>query len=399
MTARAAGPDAYFATDVRVYRGDDGQYHALHSGAAYDIWKPYIEAFGSLKLVARVVPDHVDGEGVLVSGPGLEIVPVAHYHGLEDLVRTLPRLVRQFARIGNRSSVYLGRLPEPLSLLLFLRSWLVRGHYVAHIVAEPQQTFAAAVPGRRGVVIGRLIGAIERAMVKRSAGAVYVTRQWLQRLYPVRPGTPALARCDASIPPEGFADGRLPPQRPVDIVYVASMEARFKGQDILLRAVDLLRREGEEVRVTLVGGGRQYEYLRSLAADLHLDDSVTFAGQLTQAEQVRAHLDAADIFCMPSRSEGLPRAVVEAMARGLPVVSSDLGGLEELVPSRLRFPAGDVRQCADRIRLLVREPDLYLRISRANVALASSLIDGSRPAVLSAFLTENFVRPWQGSSR
>jgi len=106
--------------------------------------------------------------------------------------------------------------------------------------------------------------------------------------------------------------------------------ARFdeqKGLDVLLRAlVDL-----PDVRALLVGGGEQEDALRRLAADLGVADRVELRAW---AADPRAVLAGLDVFVLPSRYEGFPLSIVEAMLAGVPVVATDVGSVGEAVRDR-----------------------------------------------------------------
>jgi glycosyltransferase involved in cell wall biosynthesis len=99
-------------------------------------------------------------------------------------------------------------------------------------------------------------------------------------------------------------------------------------------------------------------------------DRVTFRGQLPAGPEVRAELDQADVFLLPSRTEGLPRALVEAMARGLPCVGSTVGGIPELLPAEDMVPPGDAGALASKIREVVTDPARMARMSERNLRAA-----------------------------
>ena len=99
---------------------------------------------------------------------------------------------------------------------------------------------------------------------------------------------------------------------------VGTMSQTYKGHDVLLEAMAILEGRGVRTWVTFVGDGRLRQDIDQAARALSLD--VSFTGRLGAAEDVRAVLDTADLFVMPSRTEGLPRALIEAMARYLPAV-------------------------------------------------------------------------------
>jgi glycosyltransferase involved in cell wall biosynthesis len=121
-----------------------------------------------------------------------------------------------------------------------------------------------------------------------------------------------------------------PAQAPLRLITVARLSPE-KGLEDLLTAVASAGGAGADLAVELVGDGPDRERLEALAGELGITDRVRFAGFVGTRPDLVERLDAADVFVLPSRSEGLPHSVVEAMARGLPVVASAIGGLPELL--------------------------------------------------------------------
>jgi glycosyltransferase involved in cell wall biosynthesis len=115
--------------------------------------------------------------------------------------------------------------------------------------------------------------------------------------------------------------------------------------------------------------------LEAQADALGLRSAVNFMGQLNGTDAVRETLDVADLFVMPSRAEGLPRAMVEAMARGLPCVGSSVGGIPELIPAEDRVPAGDVLALANKLIEVLSDPARLARMSARNLARAKDYND------------------------
>jgi glycosyltransferase involved in cell wall biosynthesis len=115
------------------------------------------------------------------------------------------------------------------------------------------------------------------------------------------------------------------PQGPVVTVARLSPE---KDVANLVRATAIAAREEDDLRVEVAGGGSCLEELKGLAAELGVAERVTFLGEV---RDVPALLGRARMFVLPSLSEGIPLTVLEAMARGLPVVATRVGGLHEVV--------------------------------------------------------------------
>jgi glycosyltransferase involved in cell wall biosynthesis len=103
-----------------------------------------------------------------------------------------------------------------------------------------------------------------------------------------------------------------------------------KGHDVLIRAISRLQDRYPELKLYIAGEGPERQALEQLANRLGLQDRVAFLGWCEQKE-VQEMLQKASVFAMPSRNEGFGLALVEAMAAGLPVVASRVGGIPNLV--------------------------------------------------------------------
>ena len=115
----------------------------------------------------------------------------------------------------------------------------------------------------------------------------------------------------------------------------------MKRQDLLLKGFARLRRSAANVHLLIVGDGPERKRLVELAGELGVSKSTTFAGYQSKR---RALLRIMDVFALTSRLEGLPLAILEAWAAGVPVVSTAVGGVPDLVKNRengLLIPSGD----------------------------------------------------------
>lgn len=147
--------------------------------------------------------------------------------------------------------------------------------------------------------------------------------------------------------------GPLPKGRPL-VVSVANFWP-VKGHRTLVEAIERVHRARPEVCFALVGDGPERDFVRSRCAALGLGDRVALLGT---RYDVPAILARADAFCLPSLAEGLPNAVMEAMAARLPVVASAVGGVPELVDEENGFtvPPGQPEPLAARLLQILREP-------------------------------------------
>jgi glycosyltransferase involved in cell wall biosynthesis len=117
-----------------------------------------------------------------------------------------------------------------------------------------------------------------------------------------------------------------------------------------------LAERNAQVELTVVGDGRTRPRLEVLAGSLGLSDHVQFLGSLPGSAAVRTILRESDLFVLASRTEGLPRALVEAMAQGIPSIATSVGGIPELLADEDRVPSGDMNALADLIWAVLSDP-------------------------------------------
>jgi len=140
-----------------------------------------------------------------------------------------------------------------------------------------------------------------------------------------------------------------------------------KGQRVLLEACKLLQTRHRPFRLTLVGGGEDRLSLEEYAAAAGLNGQVCFTGPLGQ-DEVRRLYDLADLFVLASFAEGVPVVLMEAMAKAIPVVSTRIAGIPELIDHErngLLVDAGDVEGLARQMERLILDPALCGRLGAA----------------------------------
>jgi glycosyltransferase involved in cell wall biosynthesis len=156
------------------------------------------------------------------------------------------------------------------------------------------------------------------------------------------PGSRGEARAELGIAPKGSV-----------LLFIGNL-VPVKGLDVLIDACSLLLRTGVRFTCHLIGQGPLRSRLEARVAKLGLQENVKLLGSKPH-HQLPTWFRAADIFVLPSRSEGLPTVLLEALASGTPFVASRVGGIPELAhlgPCRLVRP-DDPRQLAEALRLMV----------------------------------------------
>ena len=185
---------------------------------------------------------------------------------------------------------------------------------------------------------------------RRPQTVAYVTREALQRRYP--PASGAFTTHYSSIDlPAGALRGepRTDFAQPRRLIFVGTLEVLYKAPNVLIAALARCAKPG----AAFDHRGRRPRPprpSRPRAEELGVAGQITFAGRLPAGEAVRAArwMRRISLSCRPAR-RALPRAMIEAMARGLPCIGSTVGGIPELVPPDVLVPPGDAEALAGKI--------------------------------------------------
>ena len=207
----------------------------------------------------------------------------------------------------------------------------------------------------------------------KAAAVSYVTEKVLQNFYP--PSNEAFSTYYSSIELDEFAfstEHRTYQQkREYNLVFVGSLSQMYKGQDTLIDAFALCIKAGGNVRLVFVGDGKHRHDLEEQASARGVRDKIRFVGAIPSGEKVREQLDKADLFVLPSRGEGLPRAMIEAMARGLPCIGTSVSGIPELLSREDLVPPGNAHALSEAISHVIQDPARMEQMSIRNFEKAN----------------------------
>ena len=151
-----------------------------------------------------------------------------------------------------------------------------------------------------------------------------------------------------------------------DILFLGRLDAN-KSPDVLLRASKKVLKCSPETKI-LFGGDGEIEKNRLLAKELGIADKCEFHGWVTGAQR-EALFERAAVYCLPSKNEGLPMSVLEAMARGIPTVATAVGGVPQVIKDGVNgflIDTDDVEALAEKLIALLEESELRKEVGRAS---------------------------------
>jgi len=307
-----------------------------------EVFNRYTNVFGHITFYSRnVLLDKMEKKLSQIINEKVDFI------GIKDFSNFLNYKTRyKFNYQIETSDAIIVRLPSVLGLLAARKAKQKCKPYLIELVGCPWD--ALWNHSWKGKLVAPFMWYVTKKMVKNAPYVLYVTNDFLQRRYP---STGRTINCsDVALPTldESVLDARLQKikqmtkNKPVVIGTTAAVDVRYKGQEYVIQAIAELNKQGYNFEYRLVGGGDK-TYLQSIAENYGVADKVIFEGS-TPHERVFDYLDDIDIYVQPSKTEGLPRALIEAMSRGCPCIGSNAGGIPELLDNAYIFRSGNVKE-------------------------------------------------------
>lgn len=357
-----------FAHDNRFIRHED-TYRSVGNITA-TTWRRFLPHVDHIHVVSRRgQPSDVKDPGKLniASHPcvSFELVERPPYHpldrGWKETYTVLDRNIKEADAVVARIPSWIGNLAAEIA-------YKNNKPLAGEIIACPWDAM-----WNYGRFTGKVMAIREtlrlRMLVKKLDFAVYVTDEFLQRRYPTPSPSTSASNVELIPPADGILERRLDmqvqPTPPVRLGQIGSLAHRIKGWETAIRALSHLQHRGINAVFEILGPGDPAMAMRC-AESHNVQNRVIAKGVLPSGQPVLDWLDSLDVYVHPSRQEGLPRSVIEAMSRALPCVCAPAGGTPELIDSRFIFPKNDDKRLADLLTNLIRNPELMHEQSRTN---------------------------------
>nr|WP_315212128.1 glycosyltransferase [uncultured Flavobacterium sp.] len=361
-----------FVTESRFIKNSKGEYYGGFS-ANYNLWERYLESFDRVMIMARVqyIADYEEDQQNLSSGTSVDFIDIPYYIGPFEFLKKRYEIHKVIkSNIKNNNTVYICRIPGNIGNIAIKYLKQKRISYGVEVVGDPWDVFAPGSIMHPLRFYFRIKGYLDlKQNVYKSNAALYVTKETLQQRYPVRNNAFQVGVSDVKIPDELFTSTRTKrnsENKMYTLISVGSLQQMYKSPDIVLEALKKLINEGVSCQLIWLGDGVFRSKMEGLARELDIEEYVLFKGNVS-SESVRDYLLQSDIFVLASRTEGLPRAVVEAMAAGLPCIGTKVGGIPELLEEIVLIPKEDSRALCQKVKDLIQNPDFYNEQARRNL--------------------------------
>lgn len=371
-----------FAHDVIIKKRNDSNLH-FSPFFKYSLWERYLKYFSGITVASRsaIIKKIEDDEQNLSSGPNVEFCEIPSISGPINMVKNRKKAISKLDIAIKKSDVIISRLPSEIGMLAISlaiknnKPWAVE--VVGHVwdslwnYGSWQGKFYAPIATIR-----------TKKYIEKAPYALYVTKKFLQEKYP---SSGQMFEC-SDVMIDNVCDNekalkRIGNKSKYTIGLIGSMAANYKGIDTAIIALNKVKEKGLDFEFRILGEGNKEPYIE-LMKKYNLQDNVVFSGVFSSGKLVLDWLDELDLYVQPSKTEGLPRALIEAMSRGIPAIASNVGGIPELLSKEYLVKPNDAISLSNTIFDVLSDRELRGSMALNNIQIAKQytveILEGKR---------------------
>lgn len=360
--------------ELHFYRDSAGEYWSKRL-IDYAYLERYMSVFEEISVCARISEiDSNDGTLLKLSGPNVSFVELPDTQGVTETLKELPKTKRIFREALRHHDAVILRAPSMMTMLLYKQIKKSGLPFSVDVALSGKNMFP-----KQGFVYDILNRGVDKYLKRicmEADGVSYVTQHILQQTYPCKamtePNNPnyftgsfsTLEMLDEHYYRQEW-DVNKKPEKFI-LVHSGFMDDSRKCQDYVLREVKKVVDRGYNIEIHFIGDGALRPQYEKMASDLGIRENCVFLGLIRDKMTLLEELRKCHLFVFPTKAEGLPRAVLEAMAQGLPCISSPVDGVPELLKDEYLVDWRDEDGFVDKICSMISDWPLMVEQSEIN---------------------------------
>lgn len=358
-----------FAHDHKFSIDEDNQFYSpgkLNNNS----FSRYFHHFDSITILSRFI---VSNSNELrsynkIDSDGINFIGIDNQSSFVNRFLKRHYYSNKIKKILSEHDALVVRVPSEIGFLAAKVAKSIGIPYVCEVVACPEDAMDG-IQGLKPKLYKPLIVHEMKQCVKDASGAIYVTNQFLQKKYPCSGFVQSASNVEINDTAISSKKYSIEDKPHVEVCLIGNLDSPHKGYETLFNAIEILEKSNEKTfTFYLVGSGEKYK--RTYDSN---KINIVYTGALSN-EKVIQLLDKVDIYIQPSNQEGLPRATIEAMSRGLPCIVSNAGGLPELVDEKFIHNINDHFSLAELLKVLVRSNIDFFEQSKINLEKSSAYL-------------------------
>ena len=349
----------FFIDNIAVYSGGSFPYY---------IWENYLPFFNNMAVFGRK-SFNTKSKVVLAKKESQDVnfILTQNYNSLKSLLFNYSKLKSELENAISNSDIVLLRLP---SVLGFIAASIAKEMGKQVIVEQVGSAYEAM--NTHGTILGKVAAPffqrINKKIVKNADYVSYVTISKLQNEYPSKVLTASISDVviESIVSKKELNICRFTDEI-LKIGLIGGFDARYKGQDLLLRAIQILPSDIKaRIELYFIGKGDS-SWLLNLSKKLNLENNIKFIGSKESGKEIFDFLLTQSLYVQPSLTEGMPRALLEAMSMGCPVLGSKVGGIPDVIENEFLHNPGDYKTLSNQILQLFNKRELLEKESLRSI--------------------------------
>ena len=329
-----------FCFDGPLYKDKDGVY--CNVTLTNEMFSRYFCVVDKLFIVVRTFTTdktYIEMNMRPLILDNMEVVEVGNFNTIHGFISEKKKFKKNIWQLLDKVDLIFARMPSQTSNAVLEVAQKKKKPYLVEVGGCAWDSFWNH--GIMGKAIAPYMYLSARKNIKRAAFATYVTKEFLQRRYPNDKITTNCSNVYLTPVNDEILVERLKKIEKVDLKHpvfgqaVNSIDVKYKGEHLILRAMKYLKEKGIIAEFQVAGPGTG-DFLKAQAVRYGVEDQLKIIGTL-QKNEMSEWLRSIDVYTQPSKQEGLPMSVIEAMSFGCVAVGSDIAGIPELLDKECLF--------------------------------------------------------------
>lgn len=351
-----------FSFDGPMYKDKNGIY--CNTTLTNDMFKRYYNVVDKLVVIIRtfsINQTYIEAKLNKIDLNNIEFIEIENLNNIKNFILKKSKYNRIILENVEKADMIFARMPSIISDITIQCCHKLKKDYLVEVGGCSWDAYW------NHSLIGKFVAPYvyykEKKGIRDASYAIYVTERWLQKRYPtkgesINASNVYLEKQDDKLTLKNRIQKNKNYLNKKEIILgtTAAVDVKYKGQQYVIKAIKHLNKEGYNLKYELVGGGSN-KYLKKISKKLKIEDKIEFKGLLLK-EEVMKWLENIDIYIQPSKQEGLPRALIEALSKGVPAIGSDTAGIPELLKKEFIFRKGNVSDIIKKMKLILSSSNL-----------------------------------------
>lgn len=359
-----------------TYYPKDGNYYS--SGAfGRSTWEMYLSYFDQITVLSNLYSESIEeldfSKFDISSRDNVDFKFIRNYRQPKNYARSFFKNDQLLDEQIKASDAVVIRLPSELGLIAVRAAERLKKPYAIEVVGCAWDSYWYH-GSLQGTVMAPITFNRMKNAIKNAPFAIYVTEYFLQERYPTN-GFGHYAS-DVIIPAvnDDVLERRIEKinnqKGKFRIGLAGTLNVKYKGHYESLKALSALKSKFD-FELFFIGKGDP-DWVNKIIRDTGMEDHAKVLGKITSGDEMFKFFDELDLYLHPSKHEGLPRVVIEAMSRACPILASSIAGIPQLLPRNVLHEPGDYKALQSHLEMVFSDKDALVKMAFENFKKAKT---------------------------